>query len=197
MGGLWSLKDRKASALSGGMRRRLSVAIAAVGNSKLILLDEPTTGLDPYSRHQMWTVINATKRDAAIILTTHAMDEADMLSDRIGIMVKGQMCCLGEQQHLKNRFASSYQLTVSCKATQLEEVVELITRQFPQCTPTHKLRGTCAFSFAKGTVPAKVYQEMEILAHNNPCILDWCFNQASLEELFQRMVREAHNDNTT
>ena len=70
------------------MKRRLSVAMALIGDSKVILLDEPTSGLDPYNRRSLWDLIRSFKKDRTILLTTHFMEEADALSDRIAIMVR-------------------------------------------------------------------------------------------------------------
>jgi ATP-binding cassette subfamily A (ABC1) protein 3 len=75
--------------LSGGNRRKLSVAIALIGGSKLVLLDEPTAGLDLSARRKLWNMLKNYKHNRIIILTTHYMDEADILGDRIGIMTDG------------------------------------------------------------------------------------------------------------
>ena len=76
--------------LSGGQRRRLSVAIAFIGNSKLIYLDEPTSGMDTSARRHIWDMLKKYKNEKIIVLTTHFMDEADYLGDRIGIMGEGR-----------------------------------------------------------------------------------------------------------
>ncbi|KAL2924639.1 ABC transporter A family member 2 [Bienertia sinuspersici] len=103
----------RASSYSGGMRRRLSVAIALIGDPKLIILDEPTTGMDPISRRHVWDIIENAKRGRAIILTTHSMEEADILSDRIGIMAKGRLRCIGTSIRLKSRFGTGFIANVS------------------------------------------------------------------------------------
>ncbi|KAK0588286.1 hypothetical protein LWI29_037212 [Acer saccharum] len=81
----------EAAKVRAGMKCRLSVAIALIGHPKLIILDEPTTGMDPISRRHVWDIIENAKRGRAIILTTHSMEEADILGDRIGIMAKGRL----------------------------------------------------------------------------------------------------------
>ena len=81
---LYDARNKKSKALSGGMRRRLSVAMACIGNPDILILDEPTTGLDPASRRQVWEVIERIKEERSVILTTHAMEEADHLCTRIG-----------------------------------------------------------------------------------------------------------------
>ena len=122
---------RKTSDLSGGMQRRLSVAISLTGDPKIVFLglllllfswllvpylscffaDEPTSGLDITSRRNLWEVISKHKANKCIILTTHSMDEADTLCNRIGIIAKGKLQCLGNQVHLKSKV--SVQLFVS------------------------------------------------------------------------------------
>ena len=83
---LIEFRDLKTSELSGGMRRRLSVAIALVGNPLIIFLDEPTTGLDPENRLQMWSILEKSREGRAIILSTHSMKEADVLCTKIAII---------------------------------------------------------------------------------------------------------------
>ncbi|KAK9669274.1 hypothetical protein RND81_13G120800 [Saponaria officinalis] len=103
----------RAGSYSGGMRRRLSVASALLGDPKLIILDEPTTGMDPISRRHVWDIIENAKRGRAIILTTHSMEEADVLGDRIGIMAKGRLRCLGTSIRLKSRFGTGFVTNLS------------------------------------------------------------------------------------
>ncbi|CAI9266696.1 unnamed protein product [Lactuca saligna] len=102
---------------SGGMKRRLSVAIALIGEPKLVFLDEPTTGMDPITRRHVWDVIENAKKGRAIILTTHSMEEADILSDRIGIMAKGRLRCIGNSIRLKSRFGTGYIAHIRLSAT--------------------------------------------------------------------------------
>ena len=109
---LWHFKDTVAKNLSGGSRRKLSLGIALVGGSKLVLLDEPTSGMDLTARRKMWEMLKSYKNDRIIILTTHYMDEADILGDRVGIMTDGKIFCLGSPLFLKGRFGVGYNLTI-------------------------------------------------------------------------------------
>ena len=88
------------------------MAIALCGGSKFVLLDEPTSGLDLQARRQLWNMLRNEKKDRIILLTTHYMDEADILGDRIGIMTAGRMTCLGSSMFLKNRFGVGYVMTI-------------------------------------------------------------------------------------
>uniref|UniRef100_A0A2N9H431 ABC transporter domain-containing protein n=1 Tax=Fagus sylvatica TaxID=28930 RepID=A0A2N9H431_FAGSY len=107
----------RAGSYSGGMKRRLSVAIALIGDPKLVILDEPTTGMDPITRRHVWDIINDAKKGRAIVLTTHSMEEADILSDRIGIMAKGRLRCIGTSIRLKSRFGTGFIANVSFSDT--------------------------------------------------------------------------------
>jgi ABC-type multidrug transport system ATPase subunit len=99
--------------LSGGMKRKLSLAIALIGDPKFVLLDEPTSGMDPYSRRATWDILNRCKAGRVMILTTHFMDEADTLADRIIILSEGSLRCSGSSLFLKRRFGAGYILTLS------------------------------------------------------------------------------------
>ena len=101
MVGLTKEINNTVAGFSGGMKRRLSLAMAAIGNPKIILLDEPTTGLDPKVRQQVWALIGRLKASRSIILTTHSMEEADVLADRVCVMVKGRVKCIGSSLFLK------------------------------------------------------------------------------------------------
>lgn len=105
------------SNLSGGMKRKLSVAIAFCGGSKVVFLDEPTSGMDPFSRRFSWNVIRQYRQDRCIILTTHFMDEADILGDRIAIMAEGRLRCCGSSLFLKRTYGVGYQLTIEKRST--------------------------------------------------------------------------------
>nr|XP_046235853.1 phospholipid-transporting ATPase ABCA1-like isoform X1 [Scatophagus argus] len=98
--------------LSGGMQRKLSVAIAFVGGSKIVILDEPTAGVDPYARRGIWELLLKYKQGRTIILSTHHMDEADILGDRIAIISHGKLRCCGSSLFLKKCFGSGYYLTL-------------------------------------------------------------------------------------
>lgn len=92
--------NRKAGKLSGGWQRRVSIAMALISEPKILFLDEPTLGLDVIARHELWDAIRALKGKVTIILTTHYMEEAEALSDRIGIMKNGRLLAVGTASEL-------------------------------------------------------------------------------------------------
>ena len=102
---------------SGGTKRKLSYGMAMLGDPKIVLLDEPSSGMDPHSKRFVWdTILASFKGDRGAILTTHSMEEADALCTRVGIMVKGELRCLGSTQHLKNKYGGGYVLEVKCNS---------------------------------------------------------------------------------
>ncbi|CAN0284054.1 unnamed protein product [Bubo scandiacus] len=105
-------RNEEAQNLSGGMQRKLSVAIAFVGEAKVVVLDEPTSGVDPYSRRSIWDLLLKYRSGRTIILSTHHMDEADILGDRVAIISQGKLFCSGSPVFLKNCFGSGFYLTL-------------------------------------------------------------------------------------
>jgi ABC-type multidrug transport system ATPase subunit len=105
--------DRRSSTYSGGMKRRLSVAVALIGDPEVVYLDEPTTGMDPITRRYVWDIILEAKQGRAIVLTTHSMEEADVLADKITIIAKGRLRCFGSALRLKGKFGAGFRIAAS------------------------------------------------------------------------------------
>lgn len=99
---LTEIMDKKSQYLSGGYQRRLSIAMALIGEPQVLFLDEPSLGLDVISRSELWEIIKSLKKKLTIILTTHDMEEAEYLADRIGIMKDGKMIVTGSADEIKN-----------------------------------------------------------------------------------------------
>lgn len=105
--------DKKVSEYSGGNKRKLSTAVALLGNPSVVYLDEPTTGMDPGAKRCLWNMVCKVRNSGkSIVLTSHSMEECEALCSRLAIMVNGEFKCLGSTQHLKNKFAKGYVLSV-------------------------------------------------------------------------------------
>ena len=102
-----------AGSLSGGQKRRLCVGMSMVGGNKVVFLDEPTAGLDPLSRRRLWQLVQENRQGRAILLTTHFMDEADILGDRIAIIKQGRLRACGSSDYLKKKFGLGYMMRFS------------------------------------------------------------------------------------
>ncbi|XP_045104403.1 uncharacterized protein LOC123499934 [Portunus trituberculatus] len=111
--------------LSGGNKRKVSVALSLLGNPLLVLMDEPTTGMDPASRRLVWRAIQSVSQDSrSVLLTSHSMDEVNQLSHRMAIMVNGQFVCLGSPHYLKHRLGDKY--TVRLKTRDIEDMTYVV-----------------------------------------------------------------------
>mmetsp|Transcript_8335 Transcript_8335/g.20560 ORF Transcript_8335/g.20560 Transcript_8335/m.20560 type:complete len:2192 (-) Transcript_8335:64-6639(-) len=124
-------RNARAAALSGGMKRKLSVAMAFLGDPKFVILDEPTSGMDPYARRAMWDLLRSRRQGRVLCLTTHYMDEAEVLGDRICIMASGKVQCNGSSVFLKKQYGCGYIMTFQKKKADTPEkpIQDLVTQE--------------------------------------------------------------------
>uniref|UniRef100_A0A803M190 ABC transporter domain-containing protein n=1 Tax=Chenopodium quinoa TaxID=63459 RepID=A0A803M190_CHEQI len=191
-----SAKVRSGS-YSGGMRRRLSVAAALIGDPKLVILDEPTTGMDPLTRRHVWDIIESSKRGRAIVLTTHSMEEADVLSDRIGIMAKGRLRCIGTPIRLKMRFGTGFVANMNFDKNvgetgnrSREELKQLFKRQLDvEPMEENKLYTTYVIPHEKEPLLKKAFGEVQD-RQSEFGITDIQLGLATLEEVFLNIAKQ-------
>jgi len=108
--------DKKTVTYSGGNKRKLSAAIAMIGSPSVVYLDEPTTGMDPAARRQLWNMVCRIRDSGkSIVLTSHSMEECEALCTRLAIMVNGEFKCIGSTQYLKNRFSKGLVLKIKVR----------------------------------------------------------------------------------
>ncbi|XP_065915324.1 ABC transporter A family member 1-like [Dysidea avara] len=125
-----TVADHRVSTFSGGMKRRLTVAITFLGDPRVVFLDEPTTGMDPRIRRDIWNLILKMKENRVTIMTTHSMEEADILGDNIVIMANGELKVAGSSVNLKNRFAG-YNIELVVKQNAVNEIMEMVAQHLP------------------------------------------------------------------
>lgn len=115
-------RDRRVSSYSGGTKRKLNTAMSMIADPYIIFLDEPTTGVDPKSRRFVWSCIKQLQQhQKTIVLTSHSMDECEMLCNRLGIMKNGEMKCIGLIQKLKEKYGKGFSLMIKCKPKTVEK----------------------------------------------------------------------------
>ncbi|KAK6289772.1 hypothetical protein POUND7_001313 [Theobroma cacao] len=150
-------------ALSGGIKRKLSLGIALIGNSKVIILDEPTSGMDPYSMRLTWQLIKKIKKGRIILLTTHSMDEADELGDRIAIMADGSLKCCGSSLFLKHQYGVGYTLTLVKSAPTASAAADIVYRYVPSATCVSEVGTEISFKLPLATSSAfeSMFREIE------------------------------------
>ncbi|XP_015070141.1 ABC transporter A family member 7-like [Solanum pennellii] len=183
--------DKQSGKYSGGMKRRLSVAISLIGDPKVVYMDEPSTGLDPASRNNLWNVVKRAKKDRAIILTTHSMEEAEHLCDRLGIFVDGNLQCVGNAKELKARYGGSYVFTMTTSSDKEEEVEQMVRRLSPNANRIYHLSGTQKFELPKQEVRiADVFDAVE-KAKSRFTVYAWGLADTTLEDVFIKVARTA------
>ncbi|TXG50444.1 hypothetical protein EZV62_022968 [Acer yangbiense] len=183
--------DKQAGKYSGGMKRRLSVAISLIGDPKVVYMDEPSTGLDPASRNSLWNVVKRAKQGRAIILTTHSMEEAEVLCDRLGIFVDGGLQCIGNPKELKARYGGSYVFTMTTSADHEEEVENMVRHLSPNANKIYQISGTQKFELPKHEVRiTDVFQAVEN-AKRKFVVFAWGLADTTLEDVFIKVARGA------
>ncbi|KAL3669965.1 hypothetical protein V7S43_005338 [Phytophthora oleae] len=194
--GLVEKRDTISSALSGGMKRKLSVAISLLGDSSLVFLDEPTSGMDPYSRRSTWEILMANRQSRVMVLTTHFMDEADILGDRIAIMAEGELRCCGSALYLKNRFGVGYNLTI-VKEENCDDstVIDFVSRYIPSSRVLSNVGTEIAFQLpldSSSQFPAMFRKMDENLSKLQ--VLSYGISVTTMEEVFIKVAEVADED---
>jgi len=193
--GLVDFKKNLVKGLSGGEKRRLSIAIALVGDPKIVFLDEPTTGLDPDVRRLIWDILNEISQNKTIILTTHSMEEAEVLCDRIAIMSHGTIRCCNTSLRLKELYGAGFRLTYSNDPQKYKSLKQFISSILPE---NHKAIRDLASNSIYEFIPEQGYlsQLFSIIEQNKEQygIINWGISQSSLEEVFLSIISESDAD---
>ncbi|KAI4971727.1 hypothetical protein ZWY2020_002641 [Hordeum vulgare] len=185
--------DKQVKKYSGGMKRRLSVAISLIGNAKVVYMDEPSTGLDPASRKSLWTAVKQAKQDRAIILTTHSMEEAEVLCDRLCIMVDGRLQCIGRPKELIARYGGYYVLTMTTSSEFEREVEDLALKLSPDARKVYHLSGTQKYELPKQQVRiADVFMAVENLKGRVE-VQAWGLADTTMEDVFVKVATGAQS----
>ena len=178
--------DARAGSLSGGMKRKLSVGIAMCGNSKVVLCDEPTSGMDPAARRALWDLIQQEKSGRTILLSTHFMDEADVLGDRIAIMANGQLKAVGTPFFLKKHFGVGYHLIcVKLTDCSTETVTTLLRKYIPDIKVQNDIGTELSYLLSEENI--SVFQPMlqDLEEHSEQIKIDsYGIGITSMEEVF-------------
>jgi ABC-type multidrug transport system ATPase subunit len=185
--------DKYSKTYSGGNKRKLSTAIALIGNPPIVMLDEPTSGMDPRARRHLWTALQRSLADGkCIVLTSHSMEECESLCSRVAIMVNGKFKCIGSNQHLKNRFGKGFKLLTKLGPSARGSVAELETylrERLPsiQLEDEHAL--TVQWSVSDGqTGLARLFAVVED-ARERFELADYSVCQTTLEQVFIEFAR--------
>ncbi|KAJ3162376.1 hypothetical protein HDU86_004856 [Geranomyces michiganensis] len=192
-----AFKKRMSKGLSGGEKRRLSIAISLVGDPKVVFLDEPTTGLDPEVRRQIWTIVQQARRGRCIVLTSHSMEEVEVLAQRVGIVSQGRLRCIGTPTHLRSRFANFVRVSLAVdNDANLSRACAFVETVLPEGWTREQdaspVRASYAFPKDAGTI-GTVFDRMEQGA-DEAGIEEWGVAEMTLEEVFVNIIGEEGED---
>ncbi|KAJ3287593.1 ATP-binding cassette sub- A member 1 [Borealophlyctis nickersoniae] len=188
---LENVKDKRAGTYSGGMKRRLSLVISTIGDPKIVFMDEPTTGMDPVNRRHVWSFIEKFKKGRVIVLTTHSMEEADVLGDRIAIMAHGTLRAIGNSIALKNKFGAGYRIAMISDASHSDMLKQEVASRVPGASLEDDAAGALIYQFpiaSTGSIPEFV----RWLEGNASVVKTWGISQTTLEEVFLKLIRDAN-----
>ncbi|XP_052462826.1 uncharacterized protein abca12 isoform X6 [Carassius gibelio] len=197
-----SHRHKRVGTLSGGMKRKLSISIAFIGGSRLVVLDEPTTGVDPCSRRSIWDIVLQHKQERTIILSTHHLDEAEVLSDRIAFLERGGLKCCGSPFYLKDKLAKGYNLTLTKKVQtpdsneklNIEELRAFIQSYLPDAQQKEGEVGDLVFALPPYTPQnaAAYHSLLTGLDQNLDKLQLGCYgiSDTTLEEVFLQLTRD-------
>lgn len=187
---------------SGGNKRRLNIALALIGNPNLVLLDEPTTGVDPAARRSLWRVIKTCQLSGqSIILTSHSMEECEALCNRLVIMVKGQFVCIGPSEQLKQRFGAGFDISIKLNPSRSSKDVLNVKREMEEaleCELRDEHLGYLTYHVTNSTTKwEKMYNVMRTLKDKYSFIEDYSILSATLEQLFLQFARADSQNNSS
>ncbi|XP_023444866.2 ATP-binding cassette sub-family A member 9 isoform X2 [Dasypus novemcinctus] len=183
-----------AKALSEGLKRKLCFALSVLGSPAVVLLDEPSTGMDPEGQQQMWQAIQATIRNTerGALLTTHYMAEAEAVCDRVAVMVSGRLRCMGSIQHLKSKFGKDYLLEMKVKTLENWEALHAeILRLFPQAAHQERFSSLMVYKLPVGDVKplSQAFLKLETVKLNFD-LEEYSLSQTTLEQVFLELSKE-------
>ncbi|XP_070507949.1 phospholipid-transporting ATPase ABCA3-like [Chironomus tepperi] len=155
-----------ASNLSGGMKRKLCMAIALCADSQLVILDEITSGVDPASRREIWNFLQSVKKNRSILMSTHYMLEAEIVADKIAVLCEGQLKAFGTPFDLKQKFSKTCKLTcVRQNCCDSQTVTDFVRQSIPNVKVSGDNGQEICYAFESDEVP-KIYEVLERLEHN-------------------------------
>ncbi|XP_031699079.1 cholesterol transporter ABCA5 isoform X1 [Anarrhichthys ocellatus] len=192
---LEKIMTAQAKNLSGGQKRKLSVGIAILGDPKILLLDEPTAGMDPCSRHQVWSLLKSRRAGRVTVLSTHYMDEADLLADRKAVISQGQLKCVGSSMYLKVKCGVGYHLRMSVnEGCEAEKISSVVNQHVPKAklSRQHEAELTFTLPFESMDTFSGLFSELD--CQPNLGIINYGVSMTTLEDVFLRLEAEAEVD---
>ncbi|XP_051925524.1 ATP-binding cassette sub-family A member 5 [Hippocampus zosterae] len=182
----------QAKNLSGGQKRKLSVGIAILGDPKILLLDEPTAGMDPCYRHLVWSLLKSRRAGRVLVLSTHYMDEADILADRKAVISQGRLKCVGSSLYLKTKCGVGYHLRMSINnRSDTGTISSLVQQHIPKAKLTRRQEAELNFTLPFESLAAFAGLFSELDSRPDLGLVNYGVSMTTLEDVFLRLEAEA------
>ncbi|XP_061665505.1 ATP-binding cassette sub-family A member 5 isoform X2 [Syngnathoides biaculeatus] len=192
---LKKIMTARAKNLSGGQKRKLAVGIAILGDPKILLLDEPTAGMDPCSRHQVWSLLKSRRAGRVLVLSTHYMDEADILADRKAVISQGRLKCVGSSMYLKTKCGVGYHLRMTVgRRCNCQKMSSLVQRHVPEAKLTRRQEAQLTFTLPLESSRRFAGLFSELDSRSDLGLVNYGVSMTTLEDVFLRLEAEAEVD---
>ncbi|KPA77113.1 putative ABC transporter [Leptomonas pyrrhocoris] len=183
-------RNTTSAQLSGGNRRKLSVALSLMGSPQIVFLDEPSAGMDPVARRGLWTAVQHVSQNCSVVLTTHHLEEVEALADTVAIMADGALRCIGDKLHLKQKYGSGFELSLRIAHKEMrQEVQDFVEKNFEDAVLNEFKGQRFVFGLPQDT---KLSETFACIQENQSRlgITDYSVSQTSIEQVFLRISDE-------
>jgi ATP-binding cassette, subfamily A (ABC1), member 3 len=187
---LSTYRNTLSAQLSGGNRRKLSVALSLIGGPSVVFLDEPSAGMDPVARRGLWNAIEKVADNCSVVLTTHHLEEVEALAHRVAIMVDGTLRCIGDKTHLKKKFGTGFEMSIRAEADDdMEDIHVWVKQNFPAATLNEYKGRRFVYMLPADVALSDVFR---LLQSNKTRlhITDYSVSQTSIEQVFLKISGE-------
>ena len=193
--------NKNAKNLSGGNQRKLCIGITYIGDPKIVLLDEPSSGMDVVNKRFIWDFIlnNNADNNKSVVITSHSMQEIEILANKVGIMIQGRLVCYGNNNHIKNKFSNGYQFDIKLNGNVNQNRIEYITNKlnyiFGDVILLEQYMNVVRYEISnKYNNISDCFIKMEKIK-NDLGINNYSISHTTLEQIFMKLVNNAHNNN--
>ncbi|XP_077184465.1 cholesterol transporter ABCA5 [Paroedura picta] len=189
------IKDNQVKKLSGGQKRKLSIGFAILGDPKVLLLDEPTAGMDPCSRHTVWSLLKSKKANRVTVFSTHFMDEADIIADRKAVISQGMLKCVGSSFFLKTKWGIGYRLSMHIdRYCNTEGTASLVRQHIPGASllKQNEEQLVYALPFKDMDKFSALFSDLD--THTHLGVISYGVSMTTLEDVFLKLEVEAEID---
>jgi ABC-2 type transport system ATP-binding protein len=193
--GIYESRNLQASNMSGGMQKRLDIACALIHDPKLLILDEPTSDLDPILRKQMWYLIKQiNEKGTTIILSSHFLDELELLCDRVGILYEGQIIKAGTPNEIKNYYSKEEEIRLETSPGKYNKIINALKKDTKELSIKRMAIEDNKLIIYTQKAERSLHQVLHILENQDEILIDVTVEKPTLHEVLERLITTKKNE---